>query len=185
MAKKSLTGTVVSDKMDKTVIVVVQSTARHRLYRKIIRRSRRYMAHDDKLEAKPGDTVRIVESRPLSRHKRWRVVEIVQRGETAEIQPREVGREYLEERRERQAELAAASSAAAREAAERRAADEEAAAPATDEGADADIEAAEEAPAPDAELETEAAPAADVPETESDEADAGEEPDEAEEREGS
>ena len=184
MAQKSLTGTVVSDKMDKTVIVVVESTARHRLYRKIIRRSRRYMAHDDKLEAKPGDTVRIVESRPLSRHKRWRVVEIVERGETAEVQPQEIGAEYLEERRERQAELAAASSAAAREAADRRATEEESE-PAPGDEAEAGIETAEETPVADAELETEAAPAAEAPEMESDEAEAGEAPDEAEEREGS
>jgi len=88
--RKSLTGTVVSDKMDKTVVVVVETTTRHRLYHKILKRSRRYLAHDDRFDAKPGDLVRILETRPLSRHKRWRVVEILQRGEVAEIAPQEI-----------------------------------------------------------------------------------------------
>src|SRR3990172_7996992 len=109
--RKSLTGTVVSDKMDKTVVVLVETTTRHPLYRKILKRSKRYLAHDDRLEAKPGDLVRILETRPLSRHKRWRVAEILQRGEEAEIAPQEIGAEYLEERRERQAEAAAAAKA--------------------------------------------------------------------------
>ena len=101
--QKSLTGTVVSDKMTKTVIVQVDHTARHRLYHKIIKRSKRYLAHDDRLEAKVGDFVRIVEARPMSRHKRWRVVEIVERGEVAEIAPREIDVEYLALHREREA----------------------------------------------------------------------------------
>jgi small subunit ribosomal protein S17 len=100
--RKSLTGTVVSDRMDKTVVVVVETTTRHRLYRKILRRSQRYLVHDDRLEAKPGDLVRILETRPLSRRKRWRVAEILQRGEVAEIAPREIDSEYLGRPRERQ-----------------------------------------------------------------------------------
>ena len=98
---KSLIGTVVSDKMEKTVVVRVESTTRHRLYRKILRRSKRYMAHDDRLEAKEGDTVRILEAHPYSRHKRWRVAEIVKRGDVAEIAPREIDSEYIERPRER------------------------------------------------------------------------------------
>src|SRR3990172_12321317 len=93
--QKSLIGTVVSDKMDKTVTVAVGSTRRHPLYHKIMQRTKRYLAHDDRLGAKPGDLVRIVETRPLSRHKRWRVIEIVTRGEVAEIAPREIDAEYL------------------------------------------------------------------------------------------
>ncbi|OGO51454.1 MAG: 30S ribosomal protein S17 [Chloroflexi bacterium RBG_16_68_14] len=114
--RKSLTGTVVSDKMEKTVVVLVETTSRHPLYHKIVKRSKRFLAHDDRLNAKPGDLVRIMETRPLSRHKRWRVAEIIQRGEEAEIAPQEIGAEYLEERRERQAEAAAAARASAAEA---------------------------------------------------------------------
>jgi small subunit ribosomal protein S17 len=110
---KSLTGTVVSDKMEQTVIVRVETTARHRLYHKIIKRSRRYLAHDDRLGAKAGDLVRIVEARPMSRHKRWRVAEIVQRGEVVELAPREIDTQYLELHRERQAPPAPAPAAEA------------------------------------------------------------------------
>ena len=101
--QKSLTGTVVSDKMAKTVIVRVDHTARHRLYHKIVKRSKRYFAHDDRLESKVGDLVRIVEARPMSRLKRWRVVEIVERGNVVEIAPREIDAEYLTLHREREA----------------------------------------------------------------------------------
>ncbi len=99
--RKSMTGKVVSDKMDKTVVVVVESTTRHRLYHKILRRTKRYLAHDDRLDAKPGDLVRILETRPLSRNKRWRVTEILRRGEVAEIAPREIDSEYLGTKREK------------------------------------------------------------------------------------
>lgn len=99
--QKSITGTVVSDKMEKTIIVQVATTTRHRIYKKIMRRTKRYMAHDDHLGAKLGDTVRIVETRPLSRHKRWRVAEIVERGEVAEIAPSEIDAEYLSRPREK------------------------------------------------------------------------------------
>lgn len=101
--QKSLTGTVVSAKMAKTVIVKVDHTARHRLYHKIMKRSKRYFAHDDRLEAKVGDLVRIMETRPMSRLKRWRVAEIVERGEVAEIAPREIDSAYLDLHREREA----------------------------------------------------------------------------------
>lgn len=98
--QKSMTGTVVSDKMEKTVVVVVETTSRHRLYHKIMKRTKRYLAHDDRLGAKPGDLVRLLETRPLSRHKRWRVAEIIQRGEVAEIAPKEIDAEYLSRQRE-------------------------------------------------------------------------------------
>ncbi len=95
-------GTVVSDKTEKTVTVVVEFTRKHLLYHKIMKRSSRFLAHDDRLGAKPGDLVRILETRPLSRRKRWRVTEIIQRGEVAEIAPREIDAEYLGQPRERQ-----------------------------------------------------------------------------------
>lgn len=74
-------GRVVSDKMDKTVVVAVDYLKPHPLYRKIIRRTSKFHAHDEENACKTGDVVRIEETRPLSRTKRWRVIEIVQRGE--------------------------------------------------------------------------------------------------------
>lgn len=72
--RKSLVGTVVSDKMDKTVVVEVSSTRRHRLYGKVIKVRKKYKAHDEENQYKVGDRVRIIESRPISRQKRWMVV---------------------------------------------------------------------------------------------------------------
>lgn len=71
-------GVVVSAKMQKTVVVAVERLVRHSVYRKTIKKTSTFMAHDEK-GARAGDTVRIVETRPLSRHKRWRVAEIVTR----------------------------------------------------------------------------------------------------------
>lgn len=82
---KVLTGRVVSDKMQKTVVVVVETRHRHPLYGKIITTSRRFKAHNEEPRAKAGDMVKIVESRPLSREKRWRVAEIVRAGEVVEM----------------------------------------------------------------------------------------------------
>ncbi len=79
VARKTREGTVVSDKMDKTVVVTVSSSTRHRLYKKLMRRLRRYMVHDETNEAKLGDRVRIVESRPYSRRKRWQLAEVLVR----------------------------------------------------------------------------------------------------------
>ena len=77
--RKVRTGVVVSDKMDKTVVVRISSSVRHSLYGKIVRRSSKLAAHDEGNDAHVGDTVRIVETRPLSRTKRWRVVEVLER----------------------------------------------------------------------------------------------------------
>ena len=77
--RKSRTGRVVSDVMDKTVVVEVRDAAAHPTYGKIVRRNKRLKAHDEANDAHVGDTVRISETRPLSRTKRWRVVEIVER----------------------------------------------------------------------------------------------------------
>jgi small subunit ribosomal protein S17 len=90
-------GMVVSDKMDKTVIVAVDTPRRHRLYNKSIKRTVKYKVHDEKNQSKTGDTVRIEETRPLSREKRWRVAEIVTKGEVADIKPEEIVVEITEE----------------------------------------------------------------------------------------
>lgn len=77
--RKTRTGRVVSDAMDKTVVVEVRDSAAHATYTKIVRRNKRLKAHDESNEAGVGDTVRIAETRPLSKTKRWRVVEIVEK----------------------------------------------------------------------------------------------------------
>jgi small subunit ribosomal protein S17 len=72
-------GRVVSDKMDKTIVVVSETRVPHPVYGKIVRKSVKFKAHDETNDAKTGDTVRIMECRPLSKDKRWRLVEIVER----------------------------------------------------------------------------------------------------------
>ncbi len=79
--RKERVGMVVSDKPDKTVAVSVETLVRHPLYKKRVRRSRRFMVHDERNEARVGDTVRIVETRPISARKRWRLASIVSRAE--------------------------------------------------------------------------------------------------------
>jgi len=88
--RKTRFGKIVSDKMDKTVVVAVDTPKRHPLYKKTIRRVVKYYAHDEKNQSKVGDTVRIEETRPTSKLKRWRVAEIVTKGEVAEIKPQEI-----------------------------------------------------------------------------------------------
>ena len=78
-AKRSFVGLVTSDKMDKTIVVTISSKKMDRLYKKYVTRSKKYMAHDENNEAHVGDTVRIVECRPLSKNKCWRLAEIVER----------------------------------------------------------------------------------------------------------
>ncbi len=78
-ARKTQVGTVVSDRMQKTVVVEVQTRGRHPFYKKVVRHSRRFKAHDEGGEAHVGDTVVIAETRPLSKDKRWRVARIVER----------------------------------------------------------------------------------------------------------
>jgi small subunit ribosomal protein S17 len=79
--RKVRVGVVVSDKMDKTVVIRVDGQRRHPLYAKSVRRTSKLSAHDEANEARIGDTVRVMESRPLSKSKRWRVVEILERAE--------------------------------------------------------------------------------------------------------
>ena len=78
-ARKEQIGKVVSDKMDKTIVVAVETYKRHPLYNKRIKYTKKFKAHDETNSAKIGDTVRIMETRPLSKDKRWRLVEIVER----------------------------------------------------------------------------------------------------------
>jgi small subunit ribosomal protein S17 len=83
--RRTKTGRVVSDKMDKTVVVSVERLRRHPIYKRVVRLSTKFKAHDEENSARVGDTVRIEESRPLSRDKRWTVVEVVSRGSNEEL----------------------------------------------------------------------------------------------------
>ena len=88
--RKTRFGKVIGEKMDKTVVVAVDTPKRHKLYKKTIRRIVKYYAHDEKNQCKIGDTVRIMETRPTSKLKRWRVAEIITKGEVADIKPQEI-----------------------------------------------------------------------------------------------
>ena len=77
--RKTRTGKVVSDKMDKTIVVAVEDHVKHPLYKKIVKRTYKLKAHDENNECKIGDTVKVMETRPLSKDKRWRLVEIMER----------------------------------------------------------------------------------------------------------
>jgi len=79
--RKTRVGKVISDKMDKTVVVAVETSVKHPLYKKIIKRTYKLKAHDENNECKVGDRVRVMETRPLSREKRWRVCEIIERAQ--------------------------------------------------------------------------------------------------------
>ena len=83
--RRTKLGRVVSDKMDKTVVVSVERLQRHPIYKRVVRLSSKFKAHDEENAAHVGDTVRIEESRPLSAEKRWKVVEIVARGSHEEL----------------------------------------------------------------------------------------------------
>lgn len=90
MARKRRTGVVVSDAMAKTVVVQIERTVTHPLYHKVLRRRKQFQAHDETDLVRLGDRVLIEECRPISRHKKWRVLEILERHEVAEIQPGEI-----------------------------------------------------------------------------------------------
>ena len=77
--RKVMTGTVVSNKMDKTVVVAVETSEKHKIYGKVQKRTYKLKAHDEKNECQEGDKVKVMETRPLSKDKRWRVVEIVEK----------------------------------------------------------------------------------------------------------
>lgn len=78
-SKRSFVGLVTSEKMDKTIVVTIATKKMDRLYKKYVTRTKKYMAHDENNDAHVGDTVRIVECRPLSKHKCWRLAEIIER----------------------------------------------------------------------------------------------------------
>ena len=88
--RKTRVGKVIGDKMDKTVIVAVNTPWRHPIYNKTVRRVVKYYAHDEKKLSKTGDTVMIVETRPISRLKRWRIAEVMIKAEVADIKPSEI-----------------------------------------------------------------------------------------------
>ena len=88
--RKIRVGQVVSNRSDKTVVVEIETPKRHPLYKKTVRRRVKFKAHDEKNECGLGDVVRIMETRPISKLKRWRVTEIITKGEVVEIQPREI-----------------------------------------------------------------------------------------------
>lgn len=88
--RKTRIGHIVSDKMDKTVVVAVETLKRHPLYKKTYKRVVKYKAHDEDNKCRVGDKVRIIETRPLSRQKRWRVAEIIIRQEVVEVKPEEI-----------------------------------------------------------------------------------------------
>jgi small subunit ribosomal protein S17 len=76
-----MTGTVVSDKMDKTIVVAIEDRVKHPLYKKIVKKTYKLKAHDEKNECVIGDRVKVMETRPLSKEKRWRLVEIVKKAQ--------------------------------------------------------------------------------------------------------
>ena len=88
--RKMRIGHVVSDKMEKTVVVAVEMVKRHPIYKKTFKRVIKYKAHDGDNKCRVGDKVRIIETRPLSRQKRWRVAEVIARQESVEVKPQEV-----------------------------------------------------------------------------------------------
>ena len=94
--EKSRTGRVVSDKMDKTVVVAVETPKRHSLYKKNIKRMTRYKVHDENNECRVADLVRITETRPLSKDKRWRVAEILTKGKVVEVSPEQIDAAQVE-----------------------------------------------------------------------------------------
>lgn len=96
MAQRIIQGTVISDKMDKTVVVLVQHRKKHRLYHKVLSLTTHFKAHDEENTCRLGDVVRIVESRPLSKEKRWRVIEVLRQGDVADVAPESIGREIEE-----------------------------------------------------------------------------------------
>jgi small subunit ribosomal protein S17 len=120
--RKVRDGTVVSDKMQKTVLVAVEEHIRHRLYKKRVKRMRRFMAHDEREESQMGDRVRIIEAAPISRRKRWLLVEVLQKAELPEVAAESIDLDLIgevkREEEEPTAEAAETKPAKAAEAAE-------------------------------------------------------------------
>jgi small subunit ribosomal protein S17 len=91
--QRIIQGTVVSDKMDKTIVITVVRKKKHPLYHKVMSVTERYKAHDEDNTCKLGDVVRITECRPMSKDKRWRLIEVLTMGDVAEVAPDSIGRE--------------------------------------------------------------------------------------------
>lgn len=127
--RKQRTGVVVSDRGDKTVVVSIERASRHRLYRKVIRRTKRYHVHDAENAATTGDLVRIEECRPISRTKRWRLIEVLTEREVADVAPESIDEALVSDVQRSAARAAAEETGDAESAAE----DGESAAPATPE----------------------------------------------------
>ena len=106
--RKMREGTVVSHSMEKTVVVSVSSAIRHRLYKKTIRRNRNYIVHDENGEAHKGDRVRIVEAEPISKTKRWRLIEVLRQIELPDLAPEEIDLEVIGEVKPQEEEAPAA-----------------------------------------------------------------------------
>lgn len=154
--RKVREGTVVSDKMQKTILVAVEEHVKHRLYKKRVKRVHKFMAHDEGETAKLGDRVRIIESRPVSRNKRWAIVEVLQRVELPEVAAESIDLDLLGEVRPVVEEPVAAVPA------EERAVEE---APVVEpEAAEAEAEAEAEAAAPEEVVVEEAVEAGAEPE---------------------
>lgn len=95
--RKARVGTVVSDKQDKTIVVEIERAARHRIYRKVIRLTKKYHVHDEDNRATVGDLVRIEECRPISKMKRWQLVEVLTERAVAEVAPTALDQSLVEE----------------------------------------------------------------------------------------
>ena len=113
--RKQRVGTVVSDGADKTIVVTIGRAARHRLYHKVIRRTKRYHVHDPENVATMGDLVRIEECRPISKTKRWRLVEVLTERIVAEVAPESLDRDFVSEVQRTAARAAVESAEAAGE----------------------------------------------------------------------
>ena len=137
--RKRRSGVVVAHGNDKTVVVAVVSASRHRLYRKVIRRTKRYPVHDPENIATTGDLVVIEECRPISKTKRWRLVEVITEREVAEVAPESID-EALVDEMQRTAARAAAEAEEAEEPAAEAEAEEPAAEAAAEESAAEDAE---------------------------------------------
>jgi small subunit ribosomal protein S17 len=135
--RKVREGTVVSDKMQKTLLVSVEEHYRHPLYKKRVRRQRRFMAHDEREEGKLGDRVRILEAAPISRRKRWLLVEILEKAELPEVAAESIDLDLIGEvkREEDETEAEAAATAPAAAAVEESPAEEPAVEPSAEEPA--------------------------------------------------
>jgi small subunit ribosomal protein S17 len=150
--RKARVGTVVSDVNDQTIVVLVERAARHRLYKKVIRQTKRYHVHDPENDATLGDTVRIEEGRPVSKKKRWHLLEVLTERAVADVAPESLDEELVDEvqRTAARAAAEAADAAAPAETADESATDEAVAdgapsteaetgeAPAAEAGGDAD-----------------------------------------------